>query len=203
MKFIKYYSLEIFTVISMGMMCACAFIDCNPIQKMAMAFLFVFVLHEWEEGHYPGGFLDYIQNFTGMHVGIDVQKGSRLYTGLYLHALTLVPFFFSQYEWLILPAVFLGFWEGFVHIMAIKLWRINKPYSPGMVTAEIEVLIGIGVVWYLSANHLVLWWHYIVGFLLMLVGFMLMQRALVRSTGHRYRDLPKMAKANLARMKNQ
>ncbi len=201
MKFIKYYSLEIFTVIAMIMMCAAVFIDTNIVQKMSIVFLLIFVLHEWEEQHYPGGFLDHIMDLTGMHVSKEIQRGSRVPTSIYLGVLTMVPFFVSQYPLLIIPAGFLGIWEGIVHLVGIKLFNVDKPYTPGLVTALLEVVIAAVVFWYLISRNMVSGWDFLIGFVIMLVGFMLMQRSLVHMTGNRYRDLPKMAKANLAKRK--
>ena len=42
---------------------------------------------------------------------------------------------------------------------------------------------------------------FIVGFLLMVIGFMCMQRALVHSVGKKYRELTSMMKANMKRMR--
>ncbi len=61
MKFIKHYSLEIYTVISMALIVVAAFVgDLSFIQKMIVTDAFLFILHEWEGGHYPGGFVDMV-----------------------------------------------------------------------------------------------------------------------------------------------
>lgn len=205
MKFIRYYSLEIYSLISLLLLTISAiFIRPDITQQIILTYILLFVLHEWEEGHYPGGFIDMVAGVMlggADNVSLEIKKGSRLYTGIYLLALTFVPFFAHGYVWLVLPAVFLGLWEGFIHIMGIKIFQRKKPYTPGMVTAECECLLSIFVIIYLVHYNLVQPVHFLIGFLLMVLGFMCMQRALVHSVGRKYRELPSMMKLNIKRMR--
>ena len=58
-KFIKYYALEIYTVISLMMLVCAAMIDTlSVVQKFVVVSTALFILHEWEENSYPGGFID-------------------------------------------------------------------------------------------------------------------------------------------------
>ena len=55
-KFIKHYALEIYTVISMLILVIAGIMgDLSVIQKFVIVYIFLFVLHEWEEMKYPGG----------------------------------------------------------------------------------------------------------------------------------------------------
>ena len=57
-KFIKHYALEIYTVIAMILLTVPAFMgELSAIQKFMVIYSVLFVLHEWEEGMYPGGFV--------------------------------------------------------------------------------------------------------------------------------------------------
>lgn len=104
MKFIRYYSLEVYTLISLLLLTISAiFIKPDTAQQIIMAYILLFVLHEWEEGHYPGGFIDMIAGVMlggADNVSLEIKKGSRLYTGIYLLSLTFVPFFAHRYVWL-------------------------------------------------------------------------------------------------------
>ena len=203
MRFVKIYALEIFTVISLIIICVTVFIQTDMIQRFSAALLLLFVFHEWEEGHYPGGFADLIMGTIGIQIDEETQKGTRVYTSIYLLALILVPMCASGYTWLILPACFLCFWEGFIHIAGIKILQTGRPYTPGMITALLEAAAAIFIIVYLSTNHSVTAVQYLFGIGLMVIGFIIMQRAIVRSTGYRYRDLPKMMKANLKKRRER
>ena len=58
-KFMKHYALEIYTVIAMLLITLVAmFMDnLTVIQQFAVWVSFLSILHEWEEGRFPGGFL--------------------------------------------------------------------------------------------------------------------------------------------------
>ena len=205
MKFIKYYSLEIYTFFSLLLITISAiFVTPDITRQIILAYILLFVLHEWEEGHYPGGFIDMVAGVMlggADNVTIETKKGSRFFTGIYLFALTLIPYFAHSYTWLVLPAAFLGLWEGIIHIVGIKIFQRKVPYTPGMITAECELILSLFVFYYLAHSGLATPLQYLISFILMVLGFMCMQRSLVHSVGKRYRDLPAMMKANLRRMK--
>lgn len=55
-KFMKNYALEIYTVITMLLIVSAAIFmgELTVIQKFMVFLSFIYILHEWEEGHYPG-----------------------------------------------------------------------------------------------------------------------------------------------------
>ena len=108
--------------------------------------------------------------------------------------ITVVPFLFDSYYWLALVPAFLGLFEGVVHVVCIKILRIGKPYSPGMITAECELITAVVMFWYFSSHHLVVGWHYLIAAVVMFLCFVIMQKTLLRMVGFRYRDLPKIIK---------
>ena len=191
-KFIKHYALEIYTVISLGLLLTGALMDnLSVIQKFVMVFNLLFILHEWEEGHYPGGFIDLISGMIGKDVPVETKRASRIPTGILLIAFTFVPFFWDDCVIFILVTVTLGIFEGFVHLMAIRLFRLPKFYSPGLVTAELELLVSIALIVWLEQNNLASATDYIWGAVIMFACFIAMQRTLVWMVGMKYSELPK------------
>lgn len=68
-RFIKYYALEIYTVLALSFIVATAVIvNLSTVQKLVVVDALLFVLHEWEEGHYPGGFIKLISGLVGIKV---------------------------------------------------------------------------------------------------------------------------------------
>ncbi len=194
-KFIKSYALEIYTVISMATLVVAGLIgDLSVIQKFALVFIFLFVLHEWEEMHYPGGFADLIAKMLGFELTADLKKASRIPTGILLLTFTLTPLILHKYPLAILPLAFLGLFEGIIHILAIKLFKCPKFYSPGFVTAAIQAIVSIILFSYLIKHHLITCTDLIIGLVIMVVCFVIMQRTLVSMVGYKYADLPKMIK---------
>ena len=154
-KFIKYYALEIYTVISMLILVIAGIMgDLSVIQKFVLVYIFLFILHEWEEGKYPGGFMDMISSMIEINVTEEQRKASRIPTGILLLLFTIVPFCLDNYVIPILVTASLGVFEGLVHIFGIKLFHRNIPYTPGLVTAELELVTSVVLFVYLTKNHL-------------------------------------------------
>lgn len=200
MKFIKYYALEIYTVISMLILVIAGIIgDLSVIQKFVLVYIFLFILHEWEEMKYPGGFADLIAKMLEIDINPEMKRLSRIPTSILLLAFTITPFILHNNPITILPLAFLGFFEGFVHIFAIKLFKCPKCYSPGFVTAEIQAVVTIILFTYLTKNHILSVIDYLIGALVMCACFVIMQKTITMMIGYKYSDLPKKLKKQLIR----
>lgn len=60
------------------------------IQLFVVVFNFRFILHEWEEVAYPGGFIDLISSLIETNVSEETKKASRIPTGFLLITFTLM-----------------------------------------------------------------------------------------------------------------
>lgn len=195
-RFIKRYALEIYTVISLGLLLAGALMDnLSVIQKFVMVFNFLFILHEWEEMYYPGGFADLIVGVIGKDVTTEQKLASRIPTSILLMAFTFVPFFWDDSVIFILVTATLGIFEGFVHMMAIRLFRLPKFYSPGMITAILELFVSVALIVWLEQNNLASATDYIWGVVIMFACFIAMQKTLTMMIGVKYSELPKRIRA--------
>ena len=186
-RFMKMYALEIYTVIAMLLITLVAmFMDgLTVIQQFAVWVSFLCILHEWEEGRYPGGFLDLIQkNVLQRELDEETKRGSRLVTAVFIYVITIVPFFFGD-QIPMFPVAMASFciFEGVIHVVGIKIFRLQKPYTPGLLTAEIELVTGIGLIVYLAVNHLGAWYDYIFGPFVFIACFVCMQRTLMSMVG--------------------
>ena len=197
----KHYALEIYTVIAMLLITLVAIFmpELTTIQKFVVFLSFLFILHEWEEGHYPGGFLNLVTQMLQRDIDDETKRGSRLVTGVFLLTMTVVPFFFGDtIPMFVVAMVTFSLFEGFIHIFGIRIFRMKKFYTPGMVTAEIEAVTGIALIVYLAVNHLGAWYDYVCGPLIFLFCFACMQRTLMSMVGGlHYSDMPKLIKAQL------
>ena len=205
MKFIKWYALEIYTFIALTVLLIAGLMEgIVPQQKFIMIYMLLFVFHEWEEGRYPGGFLTIIADkILCREVPEEIKRGSRLPAGILLLVITLIPFFLNRYTMLVLVPVFLGLFEGLVHIVFIKLGELDKPYSPGMVTAELELVTSIAAIVYFGKCGIAAGRDYVCGFLLTIVCFMALQKALFAMIGVPYSELPKMMRARIKSLRNK
>ncbi|MBO7466420.1 MAG: HXXEE domain-containing protein [Bacteroidaceae bacterium] len=203
-KFIKRYALEIYTVLAMMFMVVTAFMgNLSTIQRFVVVLNFLFILHEWEEGVYPGGFVDLISSLIDKDVSAETKKASRIPTGVLLITLTLLPFIFDKTPLFAVSIAVFACMEGFVHIMGIKIFGLKKKYTPGMVTAELEAVVGIALIVYLAVNHLAAWYDYVGGFFLFIALFACMQKTLTMMVGIRYRDMPKLIRKQLQQRRRE
>lgn len=199
-RFIKYYALEIYTVLALSFIVAAAVIgNLSTVQKLVIVDALLFVLHEWEEGHYPGGFIKLISGLVGIRVDDEMSRASRIPAGILLLTLSIVPFVFDTTPLIIVAVATFGFIECFVHTMGIRLFRMKRFYTPGMVTAWLEFVVSVMMITYLAVNDIARWYDYVFGPLLMIVCFGLLQKTMTLMVGIRYSDMPKMIRTQWTR----
>lgn len=199
-RFIKYYALEIYTVLALSFIVAAAVIgNLSTVQKLVVVDALLFVLHEWEEGHYPGGFIKLISGLVGIKVDDEMSRASRIPAGILLLTLSIVPFVFDTTPLITIAVATFGFIECFVHTMGIRLFRMKRFYTPGMVTAWLEFVVSVMMIAYLAVNDIARWYDYVFGPLLMIVCFGLLQKTMTLMVGIRYSDMPKMIRRQWTR----
>lgn len=186
----KKYSLEIFTIIMTGMIiyCAVSFHILCSTQRIAMAYMILFILHEWEENRFPGGFAELMAKFFGLNITQKQERLSHIPVYALIFIVTMVPFF-TNITMLVLVPVYLGLFEAVVHVVGIRIHKMKKPYTPGMVTALLLGAASLIVLIICSEKQLVQGAEYAWGALLMFVCFAIMQRTVIAIFGLGYRDL--------------
>ena len=185
---LKKYNLEILTVIffSMIIMCIVFCKDLGLIQKIMLGYMFLFTLHEWEEMRIPGGFADLMVKFFGVKVNSEQIAAAHIPVAVLLLVITFVPFF-TQLPILALVPIYLGLFEAFIHIVGIKLHKMDKPYTPGMATGIILGITSVIVLITYSKEQLLSISGYIFGIPLMIICFAAMQRTVLAIYGLDYK----------------
>ncbi len=195
-NFIKNYALEIYTLISLALLLAGGLMDnLSVIQKFVLVYTLLFILHEWEEARYPGGFADLISKMIRAHIPEIEKRGSRIYAGILLLLFTYVPFFLDDCVIFVLATASLGIFEGIVHALGIRLFRCKRPYTPGMVTAELELIVSIALIVYLNNHNLASGVDYAIGAVIMIASYIMLQKCMTLIAGVKYSEIPKRVKA--------
>lgn len=200
----KHYALEIYTVVAMLLIALVAMFagELTVIQQFAVWVSFLCILHEWEEGRYPGGFLNLIQaNVLKRELDEETKRGSRLVTAVFIFAMTIVPYFFGdRIPMFVVASASFCIFEGIIHVVGIKFFSLKKPYTPGLVTAEIELVSGVCMIVWLAVNHIGAWYDYTFGPFVFLACFVCMQRTLMSMVGGiGYKDVLGNVKKRLSR----
>ncbi|AND79112.1 HXXEE domain-containing protein [Streptococcus pantholopis] len=197
-KFIRWNALELYTAISIIFLMI-AGITGSPsfTQKIVLLYTVLFVFHEWEEGRYPGGFIDkVVSKVTGLHASEELHRASRIPTGILLLTFSLTPYLFDNQPVFLLVAMNLCIFEGIVHILAIRVANLGVPYSPGMITAELELILGIYVYVRFANLNVLSAANVLLGIALFIACFICMQRSLLAMMGKGYGDILRARKAH-------
>ena len=186
----KKYNLEILTFIMFGMVSCCAvfYNQLGLIQRIMIGYMFLFTLHEWEETRLPGGFAKLMSKFFGLEVTQDKENASHIPVVALLIIITFVPFF-TQLPLLALVPVYLGLFEAFIHIVGIKIHKMKKPYTPGLISSLLLCVASVSVLIIFYKNQLIKGAGYAWGVLIMFFCFALMQRTVIAIFGLGYKDL--------------
>ena len=184
------YHLEILTFVMLAMV-LCSFIFCSDlglIQQIMMGYMILYTLHEWEEIRFPGGFAKLMSKFFGIEVTKDKEEASHIPVVVLLIVITFVPFF-TQSPLLALVPVYLGLFEALIHIVGIKIHKMKKPYTPGMVSAILLGISSIVVLTIFSKEQMVQGIEFLWGVLLTFLCFAIMQRTVIAIFGLGYKDM--------------
>lgn len=194
-KSVRHYALEIYTVLALLWVAGAVMAgELSVIQQLVLIDTVLFVLHEWEEARFPGGFIEMGVQRMHLEVSAEFLHDCRLPAGFFLLLLSILPFVFDEVKMLTMALATFGLAEGLVHTVAIRLFRVKRCYTPGLVTAWLETAVSVLLTVYLATNHLGRWYDYVFGPLITLACFGLFQRIMTRLMGVPYRDMPKYLK---------
>ena len=195
MKKIIQYNLEIFSAILLAI-CLLTVIfweNMSLVRKLSAGFMLLYVLHEWEEGRYPGGFYDLFFGRIGLAVKGDVHA-MHVPAAVMIIVFSVLPYIFDKTYLLLVPPLGLSLFEGFIHTAGIKLMKVGKPYTPGMITAWLMFAFAVYSINALPPLGTNTW---IGGIVLLFVEFFSMQRAFIHLAGYSYHELIPLAKKNI------
>ena len=193
-KLIVNYNLEILTtVLSIVFGVSLFFWDSLSLAgKALLGFMVLYTFHEWEESRFPGGFYDLF--FDGFGIEITASEARmHLPVAIYILIMLLVPFALQQTTFLMLIPLGLGLFEGVIHVVGIKIHKLKKPYTPGMITGLIMFAYSIFIIIQINKVGGLPLWQWIIGFVLAFAGFAVMEKFFLRTVGLSFGDFRKMA----------
>ncbi len=197
---LKKYNLEIMTVIFFGTIAICIVLNkqLGLIQRIMLVYMFLFTFHEWEETRIPGGFADLMVKFFGVKTTPDQIAAAHIPVAVLLLVITFVPFITKQPILALVP-IYLGLFETFIHIVGIRIHKMDKPYTPGMATGIMLGITSVIVLIIFSKEHLLSASEYLWGIPLMILCFAAMQRTVLAIYGLGYKFVIANVKKKLKR----
>lgn len=193
-KLIVNYNLEILTAILTIVFGASLFFWTNLTLagKALLRFMVLYTLHEWEESRFPGGFYDLFFGGFGLEITASEAR-MHLPVAIYILIMLLIPFALQQITFLVLIPLGLGLFEGVIHVAGIKIHKLKKPYTPGMITGLIMFAYSVFIITQINRAGGLPTWQWIAGFVLAFVGFAVMEQFFLRTVGLTFGDFRKMA----------
>ncbi|HEY1473356.1 MAG TPA: HXXEE domain-containing protein [Pseudolabrys sp.] len=166
------------------------------LQRLVGLFFVGLVMHLWEEGRFPGGFVEMITEH--LHFTAINRHFGEIVTAAYALMIAFVPLFFPRVPFLAMAAMMLGVMEAVMHVAMIKMFRLKHFYSPGLATALVLLLpISIYTFDYVIRHNLMQPVSWLFAFLYMLFGLAVAQQIVIRASGVRYSDFLKNVKTAL------
>ncbi len=197
-KWIVTYNLEILTIV-LAVVFATGLLFWDSLTltgKALLGFMVLYTLHEWEESRFPGGFYELF--FGGFDIKITASEARmHLPVTIYILIMLLVPLALQQITFLVLIPLGLGLFEGLIHIAGIKIHKLKRPYTPGMITGIALFAYSVFIVTQINANGGLPFWQWVAGFSLAFVGFAVMEHFFLKTAGLTFSDFRKMAKARI------
>lgn len=184
------YNLEIFcaTIIVLTLVRILFFPNLSFIQNLVHAFALIAVLHEFEEKRVPGGFYEMTQRILGINQATTDKGLSSSFVMLYWVIVLGLSFIFDNCIMLFVMLIALGILELIGHTAIVFVGKLGKPYSPGMISAWLMGAMGIYSIVLLNTYGMATWVDYLGGTLLMIFGFVLMQRGTLSATDMTFKD---------------
>ncbi len=201
-KFFIKYNLEIMTAIFIAIVIVNIF-NWNSISfltQILMGYIILFILHEWEESKFPGGFYELF--FDGFNVETKgIESLLHLPVAIYLLIIMILPLILKSIELLMLVPLILALFEGFIHNAGIFIFKKKKPYTPGLVSADIMFVFSIWAIIQLNIQNTFTNSEWIIGIILTIIGFIIMETFFLKTVGLTFKEFRKKAMERVLKRK--
>ena len=148
-------------------------------------------MHEIEEKYWPGGF--HALMFKKMNVDIkdvDVEMSNLTVFVFWLVYLGL-GYIFDNLVFFFIMTIALSIFEAIVHTAGIKIHKLDKPYTPGLVTAWLLAIAAIYSIIQLNKFNLASPLDYLIGVILFIISFLILQSQVFKQIGVSRREMIK------------
>ena len=192
-EFIKKYNLHIFIVL-IAILTVYDFLNWDGIsivRKLVNLFAILAILHEIEEKYWPGGFFDLMLKKLEININ-DVDVGrANLAVFIFWLVYPGLGYIFDNFVFFFMMTIVLSVFEAFVHTAGIKIHKLDKPYTPGLVTAWILAIAAIYSIIQLSKFNLASPIDYLIGTILFIISFMILSSQVYGGMGINRKEMIK------------
>ena len=184
-NFLKKYNLYLLIAL-VAIMTIYDFLNWDSIsivRKLVNLFGVLFILHEIEEKYWPGGFHNLMLKKLKVDIN-DFDSGSaNLCVFIFLLAYLALGYVFDNMVFFFIMTIVLSLFEAFIHTAGIKIHKLDKPYTPGLVTAWMMAIAAIYSTIHLNKYGLAGPLDYLIGAILFIVSFMILGSQVYKQFG--------------------
>lgn len=175
-EFFKKYSLHIFIII-IAILTVHDLLNWNSIsivRKLMNIFAILGILHEIEEKYWPGGFIELMVKKLKVDINdLDIES-AKLNVVIFWLVYIFLGYVFDNMVFFIMMAIVLSLFEAVIHTLGIRIHKLDKPYTPGLVTAWLLAITAVYAIIQLNKFNLVHPTDYLIGLILFVVSFMIL-----------------------------
>ena len=184
-NFLKKYNIYVFIVL-IALLTIYDFLNWDSIsmvRKLVNLFAILAVLHEIEEKYWPGGF----HNLMLKKIKVDINDfdlgSANLIVFIFLLVYIAMGYIFDNLVFFFIMAIILSIFEALIHTAGIKIHNLDKPYTPGLVTAWLMAIAAIYSIIQLNKYGLASPFDYLIGVILFIISFLILQSQVFKVIG--------------------
>ena len=185
MNFLKKYNIYVFIVL-IALLTIYDFLNWDSIsmvRKLVNLFAILAVLHEIEEKYWPGGF----HNLMLKKIKVDINDfdlgSANLIVFIFLLVYIALGYIFDNLVFFFIMAIILSIFEALIHSAGIKIHNLDKPYTPGLLTAWLMAIAAIYSIIQLNKYGLASPFDYLIGVILFIISFLILQSQVFKVIG--------------------
>lgn len=185
MNFLKKYNIYVFIVL-IALLTIYDFLNWDSIsmvRKLVNLFAILAVLHEIEEKYWPGGF----HNLMLKKIKVDINDfdlgSANLIVFIFLLVYIALGYIFDNLVFFFIMAIILSIFEALIHTAGIKIHNLDKPYTPGLLTAWLMAIAAIYSIIQLNRYGLASPFDYLIGVILFIISFLILQSQVFKVIG--------------------
>lgn len=113
------------------------------VRKLVNMFAVLAIMHEIEEKYWPGGFMELMLKKIKINISDFDTETAKLNVVIFLLVYIFLGYVFDNIIFFVMMTIVLSLFEAFIHTAGIKIHKLDKPYTPGLVTAWLMAIVAI------------------------------------------------------------
>lgn len=175
-EFLKKYNMHIFILI-VAILTIYDLANWNSlslVRKLVNVFAVLGILHEIEEKYWPGGFMELMLKKLKVNISDFDTETAKMNVVIFWLVYIFLGYVFDNMIFFVMMTVVLSLFEAFIHTAGIKIHKLDKPYTPGLVTAWLMAIVAVYAIIQFNSLNMIHPTDYIIGFVLFVITFIML-----------------------------